>query len=265
MAERYIKCLIFRVRSSDTLDYSGAPDARWSVLDGQFEIAIAGSNVKITPKAHDLTETEARSAIESLLKRWEMEASVAESRTAIRFEFVRSEFAALNPDAGILLAESGSFKLDAPPLTLRVGRSAYPRPPNTEAFDNATERAYRRLQSVWEDDKYLTADAYYILTEIEDRFSTARVGHPRVSKKRRKAAESLAIDVAVLSKLGELTSERGGDRARKADGAKAPLTRGEEEWLKATLRLIFCRCLDYDANPIGQSCRIEMSDLPTLS
>ena len=68
---------------------------------------------------------------------------------------------------------------------------------------------YRRLSDYYADRKYLPSMAYFCLTVLEGKFTNA---------KRRSAAKSFRIDLAVLDAVGELSSTKGGaDAARKAE------------------------------------------------
>ena len=126
-------------------------------------------------------------------------------------------------------------------------QAAFPAPPTAPSCDIATGRMFPRLKAIWDDDSYLTADGYYILTEVEDRFAPAPAGPPRPrtpSRKRVVAATRLNIDVDVLEKFGDLTSAAGERNARKASGAGRPFSEKEIRWVKAAAKAIVQRCLE---------------------
>jgi hypothetical protein len=76
---------------------------------------------------------------------------------------------------------------------------------------------------------------------------------------RREAATNYRIDINVLHKLGELSSDRGGmTDARKAT-ARAPLTDIERSWVEAAIRAIGGHLAE------GSDAPLTMTDLPSLS
>jgi hypothetical protein len=74
----------------------------------------------------------------------------------------------------------------------------------------------------------------------------------------------LHVELAVLNKLGELTTERGDSMtARKQDAATLlrPLTSQEQEWILVTLREIMRRLGMKKAGAVVPP--LTMADLPT--
>jgi hypothetical protein len=150
-------------------------------------------------------------------------------------------------DRGVGIAGTGTVSRD---------NSAYP-PPDPDFVTTAiTERLAERVRRVRDGEAELPATAYYVLTELENEFG----GGGRQS--RRAAAKRLAVDSAILDKLGELTNRYDPDIGRKAKGPPAPLTDEEVEWiLTAMLRLVLRTGeLAGRASPS----RLTMSDLPPL-
>ena len=106
-----------------------------------------------------------------------------------------------------------------------------------------------------------------------------RANSARSSRVISPAADRYAIDLTVLNKLGDLTSEAGGPEARKAVserkkkgvvvqtavGMDRPYTDQEREWIKETVRLLTKRLGEHAAQPTGITFKkLEMADLPPL-
>jgi hypothetical protein len=96
--------------------------------------------------------------------------------------------------------------------------------------------------------------AYFCLTVIE-----AKAGS------RKQAAKLYRISKEVLSKLGELTSDRGDAqtaRKIKQSSTLTPLSSAESSWINAAVKTIIRRVGEIDLDP--KLPEITMNDLPTL-
>ena len=85
---------------------------------------------------------------------------------------------------------------------------------------------------------------------------------------RRAAASRYNIELSVLAKLGELTSERGDlTEARKTPvtGQPKPLSRLERKWIEAAVRMLIRRSGEYAATSGPAALPLlTMDDLPPL-
>jgi hypothetical protein len=84
---------------------------------------------------------------------------------------------------------------------------------------------------------------------------------------RANVAKTYAIDVAILSKLGDFTTNLGDERtARKFHGrsARRPSAPQEAAWIDAAIRMIIRRVGEYAADPTASLPELSMSDLPPL-
>jgi hypothetical protein len=98
------------------------------------------------------------------------------------------------------------------------------------------------------------------LTVLE---ATAAVAIP--GKQNRAAASThFAIDVPVLSKLGELTGTKGGREARKFIGSQMEFTANERAWLMAVIPLLVRRAAQTAFDPAASRPMITMANLPHL-
>ncbi len=133
--------------------------------------------------------------------------------------------------------------------------SVYPPPPQTRFMANIRSAwvRYRMAAIATDIGEPIQSAAYYALTIAEQNAGG-----------RRNAASVYQVDLAILHKLGELTSPRGSEiTARKAAGSTAsPLTREEVHWIDSAIRWLF---LHYGAVEAGYlPDPITMDDLPEL-
>jgi hypothetical protein len=82
------------------------------------------------------------------------------------------------------------------------------------------------------------------LTVLETVFGGPALGTtPKTSGKRKRTACALNVDVAVLEKLGELTTERGDAMTARKYAPRVPplrpLTPEEADWIRAALRATY--------------------------
>ena len=97
----------------------------------------------------------------------------------------------------------------------------------------------------------LLSMAYFVLTVLTN----------VVGSSRRDTARSINVDLAILNRLGELSSNRGdAGTARKAT-AHAPLTDLEERWIRAAVPALI-RSTAQAGTPASQ--KLRLSDLPSL-
>jgi hypothetical protein len=72
------------------------------------------------------------------------------------------------------------------------------------------------------------------------------------------------VSDAVLRKLGNLTSERGGREARKGVGGAQNFSGQERAWVQEAIRALIRRVAEKAANPTGELPEINMGHLPKL-
>jgi hypothetical protein len=83
-------------------------------------------------------------------------------------------------------------------------------------------------------------------------------------RRRKGAASRYAVDRLILKKIGELAATKGGDSARKAQGANIPYTAAERHWLEVTMQRLILRAAEVAGDPSQNFAQITMADLPSL-
>ena len=210
-------------------------------------------------EAHYETEIEARSAIEPILRAWELDAAIRGNLYGFRFIFEKAEIIDRTPiipekSQTFIHVGSTSVVITTDAVKVHVGWAKYPDPPLTLRITPDVESLWNRYKGYVEGREPLLSMAYFCLSVIE----TNAGGRPR-------AAKIFGIQEKVLSKLGELTSKRG-DRltGRKVRGTKPmqPLTGPETTWILSVIKTFILRI--GDTRDITALPKITMADLPRL-
>jgi hypothetical protein len=252
----YVKALHYRTDVPERFTYENPAPVQFDTPAASFCLAESGLTVTLSQDHPNVPEAQA--AVASALAAWELMADLQYSPGEFRFRFERGEFAHRNPPPpGIIV---GSANLVQGGATVRASgtvtppiRRAYPDPPTDFKLTLDVETMFNRLLGSIAGREPIPAAAYFCLTVIE---SLAR--GPK--RRRLRAANMLAIDIAVLSKLGELSSENGGPAIGRKASAKRPLTDAQVKWLDAAVRKLIMR--------VGQQAagahlpQIGMADLP---
>ena len=97
--------------------------------------------------------------------------------------------------------------------------------------------------------------AYFCLTVLEHSTGKKKGTRPAAGKK-------YQIGKQVLDRIGELSAEKGGSEARKADGVATELTESERRFLKEAIRRMIRRAAEKAYDPHKSLPEILLSDLP---
>ena len=252
MNDPHVVALIYRIDHGDSIDYSQAP--RLDVEEPRFRLTVEDRRARFEFKVHYATEERARQEIAEYIRVWEFDATLKRGNPdSFRLQFEKAEVIDRNPTPGAVRI-SGRLEVrgtGSARITLRV--PAYPAPPSDIALDPDAETMHQRYLRHRQGREPLPAMAYFCLTVLE----LAAGG-------RKAAAHKYRIDLAVLSKIGELTSgNRSGPDARKASRAPA-LTDREHHFLRQAVKAVIRRVAERAHAPAGGLPRISRSDLPSL-
>lgn len=173
---------------------------------------------------------EAREIVEPYLQAWEIESFLnhlkehADFSQPLRFEYQSAEVK--NPIPISATAHLGTARL--------FFKADFPPPPITISCSPEVRRIWQRWGEYRAGRESLSGMGYYCLTSVE-----AAIGGPRRTA-RQAAANQYKVDIDVLNKLGELTSEVGDDRERRKEHAKyhRPYTPAEREWIERVVLVL---------------------------
>ena len=270
MNDPRVKALHYFVKHDNSVDYS---DVESLVHDDPlFRVRAKQRNVVLEPKCHYATEEKAKRAAEGFVRRWEFEAALRAQSGAFRLEYQRAHIIDCDPPPlppGVVNADPifWSFHVPEAQVTVIKKPTTLPAPPSGSALDPDDRDAKDMLARL---DLYrlgrepLASMAYFCLTVLEDSAKKAVGGGGSRQKRRAKVARYYGIAECVLNTVGDLSSEKGDDEARKAKGRGDPFTSGEIRFLEAAATAFIRRAAEKGADPKGQSRVIGMADLPKL-
>jgi hypothetical protein len=201
--------------------------------------------------------SDALALIEPVLRSWEANADLTLSREEVRFDFVTADVvdrAPLLAGSGrmrVLAAQTGHFAVGGMNVTLCAERARYPEPPYRFRLTPDAKSLLDRYNGYLDGREPLPAMAYFCLTMLE-----------AIAGSRPGAAKHFGIDSKVLSKVGEVTANRGDLLTARKGRAIQPLTSKERAWLEAAVRAFIYRV--GDTRPISTLPTLTMADLPKL-
>ncbi|NUM79510.1 hypothetical protein HUU42_01790 [bacterium] len=178
------------------------------------------------------TSIEDRGAVELFLRAWEFEHEVIGEYPKFYFEFIQTKKIKANQSK---IQSATQFNEDENEdedwmknETIVIQYNFYPHPPTIKIvleMEAIWNRFQRSRLGIGEP---LQACAYYALTVIEKKAGS-----------RKEASKLYSLDINILRKLGELTSNRGEPMtARKALKNTKPLTPIERRWIELVVRYI---------------------------
>lgn len=267
MNDPHVKAIHYYIQHDDSVDYSDVEPLVHD--DSRFRIRAEKRNVILEPKCHYATEEVARSAAEEFVRRWEFEAALRTQSGAFRLVFERVRIIDRNPPPlppGVVHADPVyvTVMTSVPRVTVTKKLAAFPASPADPAIDPDARDPSSMLARF---DRYrlgrepLASVAYFCLSMLED--SAPQVAQGK-RKKRKAAANHYQIDMCVLNSVGELSSEKGGDEARKAQGRGDPFTTEERSFLEAAVTAFIRRAAEMADDPNRQLHVIGMANLPKL-
>ena len=223
MVDPHVVALTYRIEHGRSVAYDDPPSLIRE--ESQFRLQVNEEKARFEFKQHFTTERDARDAVAEYIDSWQMSADLQGGPDSLRLFFQDSEIVDRQPRPGVVQIRA-SIRSGIPQVSarLQVVRSQYPEPPKDRNFQHPDVKAmhvryigYRRGKEP------LASMAYFCLTVLENTVAG--------SNRRRKVARKWRIEEAVLGRIAELSSTRGGSTARKADGVDQPLTHEESRFL----------------------------------
>jgi hypothetical protein len=215
---------------------------------GPFSYTLADGVLTAIPADEFQDRRAARDTLEPLLRGWEQRAFLTPEAHRFRFEYDSSDVEEIDPQPGsvTVFPESLVIRAQAFPPTVVVGHSEYPSPGPTFRRTPLTDTLTERLRRVRDKEAELPSVGYYVLTEIEQAFGAPSKG----SQRRERAAGALAVEPAVLDRVGALTARHDPHSARKAGGDPTPYSAAEIEWLAAVIVRLIRRVGEHAAGAV---------------
>lgn len=250
----HIESLVYSLQPSEFVVYSNPPPLTFdtNIFDGTLEKNVLTCRIKV----HFATESEARSAVEGILRAWEIDAALRRGYPELKFLFQKAVLVDRNALEGKgtsqVVTEASVYIKSEVRFIVKAGQ--YPAPPLNFCVTPDVETLWTRYEGYLRGREPLLPMAYFCLTVIEAAYNG-----------RAEAAKQLNIAEAVLGKIGELTSTTGDSLTARKMGpqsTKQPLSGQEGAWLQEAVRAVIRRL--GEAHSSTPSKTLDMKDLPPL-
>ena len=256
MNDPHVEELLYGVVHGKSHDYSKAERLRLD--EPGFQVLVQEEKVRFDFKNHYATEKEARKAVKDYIHNWEFDACLKGGDDCFKLEFLDAVRVDRQPTPGVISVDAGStgFVISTSTPEVTVGHHKYPSPPSGANFnDPDVQTMYQRYMGYRQGNEPLASMAYFCLTVVELL--------SRQEKKRRKtSAKKYQIDLPILDKIGELSSEKGGQGARKAVGSDKDFTNWERTFLDQSVKRIILRVAEKAHSPNKNFQTITLSEFP---
>ena len=198
-----------------------------------------------------------RKAVKDYIHNWEFDACLKGGDDCFKLEFIKAIRVDRRPTPGVITVDAGpvrfSFDVSTPNVT--VGHPKYPSPPSGTNFnDPDVQTMYQRYIGYRQGNEPLAGMAYFCLDFLKSLSG-------QNNSLRKAAAQKYQIDEVVLRKIGELSSIKGGQDSRKADGVGKNFTTEERTFLEQAIMKIIRRAAEKAANPEVDLPEITLSTL----
>lgn len=224
---------------------------------GDCALVLDEGRLTITPKGHFATIEEARANIEPFLRAWELDVALRTGPGWLTFAYENAEVIDRDPPTDghyVMALSAGAHLVVGGSAGLHVTRARYPVPPAYFLATPDVETMWQRFDGYMKGREPLLGMAYFCLTVAE----TLHGG-------RKAAGKALAIEQAILRKLGELSTNAGDGvtaRKRRPESTKQPITAREIQWIEDATKALIHRTGQFAAG--ASLLPLTMADLPTL-
>ena len=268
MNDPHVTVLLYRVIHGKSHDYSKAKQLTIDVPG--FQVLVEDGEVRFELKEHYATEQEARKAVKDYIHNWEFDACLKGGDDYFKLEFIKAVRIDRRPTPGVIAVDATPvrFSVDVSTPKVTVSHPKYPSPPSRANFnDPDVQTMYQRYLGYRRGNEPLAGMAYFCLSFIEllmwqNEKSKSLRNNTRYFRK--KAAQAYNIEEAVLDTIGDLSSEKGGQDARKAEGIGKDFTNQERTFLEQAIDRIIRRAAEKAHDSDNSHPKITLSDLPPI-
>ncbi len=266
MNDPHVKAIHYFIEHDDSVSYQDVSPLVYE--DELFRVKADKDEVVFEPKNHYTTEEDARSAVEGLVRRWDFEAALRTGSARFKLIYARVDIIDRNPPPpppGVVpIAATFHFRTSKAQVRVTKVVTEYPCPPSGQVLEpddpDASDMLFR-LDLYRQGREPLGSVANLCLTVLED--SAFRITGGK-GVKRELAADYYQIDLKVLKRVGDLSSNKGGSVARKAEGRSDAFTLEDTRFLEASVTAFIRRAAERAADPNGNLPVITMADLLKL-
>ena len=244
MNDPHVVALFYNIEHSASVVYREAEPREYEAAN--FSVRIENKKVCFTMKAHYATREEAKEAVREYIDNWEFTAGLRRGSDMFKLVYWNVEI---------------GHHVGAPdPVSLKFTTSLkdsiiiapYPSPPQSGLKITPDVRSMSdRFAGYRLDREPLASMANFCLTVLQGS-----------AKGRDKAVKMYGIKLAVLSKIGCLCNNKGGEKARKYEGRNDPFTPKEARFLDEAVKAMIHRLAEVADGPVSRLPKIELTDLP---
>ena len=257
MNDPHVVALIYRVEHGNSVDYREAePLIREEFA---FRLEVKNNQARFGLKEHYATEEDARNAIRDYIDNWVFDVCLTHGPDSFRLQFDKAEIKDRNPTPGIKDV-AFTIRAGAPTVSIAVSKMVlrYPAPPSGVNFrDPNVQAMHQRYMGYLLGNEPLAGMAYFCLSVLEHSMG-------QISGSRKAASRTYQIEESVLKKIGELSSRKGGQFARKGDAVTNDFTNHERAFLKQAIERMIRRAAEKTHSPEKTLPQISLSDLPPV-
>ena len=256
MNDPHVVALIYDIEHDRTIDYSQAPSLTKEV--DEFTVKICEGQVRLEPKEHYASVTEALIAAGDFARNWELDVVLRTQPGQFSLVFNRPEIIDRNPTPGVaelsMHARSGKPFMQA---SLTAIAPVYPEPPSQVTLghdDDDVVLLLNRYSNYRKGKEPVASMAYFCSTMLTKRLPT---GESRGDK--------LKVGGKVQRAIRRLSSKHGGQMgARKWDATTIELEASEVSFLEQAVKLIIRRVAEVARDETHQLPTITLADLPKI-
>ena len=261
MNDPKVVALIYLVEHEKTKCFDKVKPLRYR-RSPEFDLTVKDNIARFKFKKFYANVTEALEVVNPFIQQWEFEVDMEGESGFFRLMYEKAEIIDQNP----LLPELR-------PAPLQVGGEAvlpgltgsasvvlafphYPPPPaggSVDLDDSCVVKMKNKYDQYRLGRTTLTDAASFCVDVLKEKY-----------KSRPAAAKACGISRKILDKIGNLTSNKGGNEARKAIGADIEYTNQERRFLRAALKEIIIRAAQVAADDSQRCPKITMANLQKL-
>lgn len=263
MRDPHVVSLHYRIVTSENVTYANPPALEWQTATCLIRLEDGFANIEMLQ--HCSSEQAAKEAVRPYLRAWEIETALRPGSNGLGFEFERSEIVDRNPPPPPAEQGSGNAVIQASVALITVTGFAphvhvtqpkYPDPPQGFVVSPDVETMWNRYEGYQRAREPLASMAYFCLSVLQFRAGG-----------RRKAARHYGIDVDVLDKLGELSSDIGDEKTARKLEQRSYLrahTTVEIDWVESVVKRLIHRVGEREADPNATLSQMTLADFPTV-
>ena len=245
MNDPQVVALIYNIKHGQSVNYRAAKPMDHE--EPEFHVKIADEKVRFEFKKHHATVEAARRSIEEYICAWEVDAGLRGAPNCFKLKYDDAQIEDRNQTPGVVEIYA-TLRAGAPTMTATVTiDKQYPAPPSRLKITPDVKTMYDRYMGYRQGKEPLASLAYFCLTVIE------------------RSPTKKDFSSRVRDKIGHLSSGKGGQQARKAEGRDRDLTDQDSRFLDEAIKAVILRTAERAHNPDRDLPQISMSDLPVPS